>query len=224
MNYRIIMASLFILTGLTFLFWQPAMNHVIGPVIMKQAHEELFGLTHEDYRNNRETVALQEDLFDYDSVDSLNALSVFIDLNHEHAIGEIMIPSVDVHLPVLLGTNHEVLKAGIGTMKPDQQMGEGNYALAGHNSRNPNQLFAPIRYMEIGDEIHVTDKDMIYVYRMISREIVDPDRIDVIEDVDGVVMVTLVSCYSADGSDRIIIQGELAETISYASVSRNKEK
>lgn len=219
LTLRTIFAAIFIMAGALLLLWQPIVNQLIAPVMMEKAHEEVFALSYQDYRENREAIELQEGMFDYESVSSLSSLSTSIDINHKNAIGEILIPSVDVHLPILIGTNNDTLKAGIGTMKPGQQMGEGNYALAGHNSRNPNQLFAPIRNMELGNTILITDKSQIYVYRMSSKEIVLPHRIDVIEDIDNQSIVTLVSCYSDDGSDRIIIQGELVDVVLYETLS-----
>ncbi|SES08341.1 class A sortase [Salipaludibacillus aurantiacus] len=221
---------LIVLTGLILVLWQPLNNHVISPYIIGQAQEEVLSLSYEDYERNRETLERrietesEEELFDYGSVESLDSLSVRIDIDHEFAIGNILIPSVDVHLPILMGTNDETLKAGIGTMKADQEMGKGNYALAGHNSRNPSQLFAPIRNIEEGEEIIVTDKNNVYIYEKVSSEVVMPDRTDVINDVEGEELVTLVSCYSDDGSDRIIITGELVDVLDYENVAEFLEK
>lgn len=210
-------AILFILVGAFLVAWQPVINYIIAPYVIGGAQEEVLSLSHEDYIRNLENLESQinNDMFDFNSVESLSSLSVEVDLNHALSIGEIIIPSVDVHLPILMGTNNNTLKAGVGTMKPNQRMGEGNYSLAGHDSRNPNQLFAPIRNINNGEHLILTNKEKAYIYEMVLSEVVMPDRIEVINDVEDKKLITLVSCYSKDGSDRIIVQGELVEVVDY---------
>ena len=92
-------------------------------------------------------------------------------------------------------------------------MGEGNYAIAGHNHPNPNLLFVPIRNITEGDLMYTTDKKHVYVYRAVYKEGIMPDRTEVIEDKEGKNELSLLSCYSSDGSDRIVVQGDLIEKV-----------
>jgi len=39
---------------------------------------------------------------------------------------------VNLKLPIVKGVDDTALATGGGTLKPDEKMGEGNYALAGH--------------------------------------------------------------------------------------------
>lgn len=203
--------------GLSLVLWQPFVNFILSPHVLSKEQEELLSLSAEQYAENSENVSnqIKAHVFDYDSVQSLSSLSTSVDIDHDLAVGEIIIPSINVHLPILTGVNNETLKAAIGTMKPNQVMGKGNYALAGHNSRNPQQLFAPIRRLQTDDRIIITDKTRQYIYIVTFVKVVMPEKIDVIYDVVGKELVTLVSCYSDDGSDRIIVQGELEEIKDY---------
>lgn len=50
---------------------------------------------------------------------------------------------------------------------------------------------------------------------MTGSEVVEPERIDVIDDRPGENILTLVSCYISDGSDHIIVNGKLVEEMKY---------
>lgn len=152
--------------------------------------------------------------FDYGAIQSAPAWQSNPSLDTDSMVGVLEIPSVGLSLPILYGTTNEHLKSAATTMLPGQEMGRGNYALAGHNAPDPTVLFAPIRRIAVGDEIVITDKQQVYVYRMTGREIVEPERIDVL-DPTVEPTITLVSCYAADGSNRIIITGSLARVEDY---------
>ena len=157
-------------------------------------------------------------LFDYDAIQNIDGSIIppSIDIsNIKNAVGVITIPSVDLEEPILYGTTNQNLLLGATTMKPEQKMGEGNYTLAGHNHHTRPVLFQPIRNVEIGAEIHITDKDKVYTYKVINKEVVEPTRVDVLDEVEGKKLITLVSCYAKDGSDRIIVTGELHEVNDY---------
>ncbi|WZY01427.1 class A sortase [Bacillus sp. FSL W7-1360] len=196
-----------LLIGILIITYQPIMNHVISPYFLKRAQANMLQLSNEQLRENQ-TISF-DDAFRFEDIDQVSVLDPFFTVDTSRVLGEISIPSVHIHLPILYGTTNETLKVGAGTMKPEQKMGAGNYALASHNSRNQALLFAPLRNMEEGDTIYIRDDRYTYEYEMISKEIVDPTRVDVIEDRGDTPIITLVSCYSEDGSDRIIITGEL---------------
>lgn len=193
-------------------------DYWIAPNKIEEVNQQLMkGITSEGIKNNLEEARATSsgDVFDFSQVKSIDTGTIKPVIQKENVVGGIYIPSVNVNLPILYGATHENMLTATGTMKREQGMGEGNYALAGHNARNKDILFAPIRRMVVGDKIIITDKDKVYTYRMIRSEIVMPNRVDVIEDVPGEKLITLVSCYSDDGSDRIIVTGELVGSGDY---------
>ena len=134
-------------------------------------------------------------------------------------IGGISIPEVSMNLPIFKGLDNVGLYYGAGTMKEDQQMGQGNYALASHHvfgiTGASDMLFSPLDRAKIGMKIYITDKEKIYTYTISSIESVAPERVDVINDMEGVAEITLVTCEDAAATSRTIVKGTLESTIDY---------
>ena len=138
--------------------------------------------------------------FDFDSVKSISSEAVLAsqwDAQKLPVIGGIAIPEVEINLPIFKGLDNVNLFYGAGTMKPDQKMGEGNYSLASHHiftAENASQmLFSPLVNAKAGMKIYLTDKDKVYTYEITEVKRVTPDRVDEIEDRDGVKEITLDS-------------------------------
>lgn len=72
-------------------------------------------------------------------------------------IGKIAVPAVGLKLPIFEGINDNNLLRGAGTMKENEKMGEGNYALAGHHMNNPDILFSPLAKAQVGELVYLTD-------------------------------------------------------------------
>lgn len=134
-------------------------------------------------------------------------------------IGGISIPEVSMNLPIFKGLDNVGLYYGAGTMKEDQHMGQGNYALASHHvfgiTGASDMLFSPLDRAKIGMKIYITDKEKIYTYTISSIESVAPERVDVINDTEGVAEITLVTCEDAAATSRTIVKGTLESTIDY---------
>lgn len=86
-------------------------------------------------------------------------------------IGGIAIPAVTINLPIFKGVGSTQLLYGAGTMKANQQMGKANYALASHHlyasfDRDSRLLFGPLTRAKAGINIYITDKKMIYQYKV----------------------------------------------------------
>ena len=131
--------------------------------------------------------------------------------NDVHAIGQLAIPAVGMRLPVLKGLANDNLAQGAGTMKSDQQMGQGNYALAGHYMTNQGILFSPLKNVKSGNLVYLTDRTKVYTYRVTTKKVVYEDQVQWIDDVPGQKLLTLVTCASpTEGEqDRIIVRAEL---------------
>ena len=108
-------------------------------------------------------------------------------------------------------------------MKADQKMGEGNYSLASHHiftAENASQmLFSPLVNAKAGMKIYLTDKDKVYTYEIREVKHVTPDRVDEIEDRDGIKEITLVTCVDYDATERIIVKGDFKEVKAYSETS-----
>lgn len=153
--------------------------------------------------------------FDFEAVESLSTEAVLrAQLANKSlpVIGAVAVPSVEINLPIFKGLSNVALLTGAGTMKSDQQMGsEGNYALASHRIQDGISLFSPIERIQLGEVIYITDLNNIYTYKATFVEKVEPTRVDLIDDVPGKKMITLVTCGDMDAITRVVVQGELAQ-------------
>ncbi|EXJ23771.1 Sortase A, LPXTG specific [Alkalibacterium sp. AK22] len=204
-RFKVLVSGLTILLGITLFFHESVIDwrlHRFSESVIQNAVDEGQGIAEQREPN-------EETLFDFEQVEelSLTSLLTLPDIKGIHTLGAIYIPEVDLSLPILEGLSSDNLMVGAGTMKPNQEPGEGNYALAGHNWRDRKTLFSPLHRAEKGMLIIVEIKGQLYEYIITELFTVDPSRIDVIEDTEKS-MITLVTC-NHDGSERLIIQGTL---------------
>lgn len=137
-------------------------------------------------------------------------------------IGIISIPDINLELPVFNGITYETMMYGAGTAKPNQQMGKGNYALASHtifNSFNgsiiTNLLFGNLIYAQIGQSIFLTDKDKSNEYKIDNIYRVDVSQGNIIEDHKDKKEITLYTCTTLTGDERLVVHGTLVNTTKY---------
>lgn len=143
------------------------------------------------------------------SVDSTKTLKNTLNKS-QGMIGKIAIPAVNLKLPIYYGISDASLYRGAGTMKPDQQMGQGNYALAGHHMRDPNVLFSPIVRTKPGEKIYLTDGTKLYTYKITKKQLISKYAVEWINDVPNEKLVTLITC-DDEGVDRYAIRGTLVK-------------
>lgn len=149
--------------------------------------------------------------FDFSQVDSISAGQVAkASLRQQDiaVLGKIAVPSVDLYLPIVKGVSNIALSVGAGTMKPNQKLGQGNYALAGHDMIDTGILFAPLARVQVGQDIYLTNLKRIYVYQVTVKKKIVPEATTIIDDVVGKKLVTLITCADG-GTKRWAIQGEL---------------
>ena len=164
--------------------------------------------------------------FDFDSVKAISSEAVLSSQWNSQklpVIGGIAIPEVEINLPIFKGLDNVNLFYGAGTMKANQKMGEGNYSLASHHiftAENASQmLFSPLVNAKEGMKIYLTDKDKVYTYEIREVKHVTPDRVDEIEDREGVKEITLVTCVDYNATERIIVKGDFKEVKAYSETS-----
>lgn len=113
-------------------------------------------------------------------------------------IGTLSIPSLNIKLNILEGTNNVNMMYGVTTLLPNEKMGEGNYALAGHNMAEHHILLSDIIWKDIprvhkDDKIILSDGYKKYVYRIQWIKIVemtDTSMLNLSEEP----ILTLVTC------------------------------
>ncbi|MGH7194105.1 MAG: sortase, partial [Candidatus Saccharimonadales bacterium] len=137
---------------------------------------------------------------------------------------EVIIPKINVQIPAdysETSTNEAAiendLQSGVvhypTTALPGQ---DGNAAFFGHSSNNIfNQgkykfAFVLLHTLQPGDTFYLTYKDKVYVYKVISRKIVNPDDVAVLGPVSGQkATATLITCDPPGTSlHRLVVVGQ----------------
>ena len=140
-----------------------------------------------------------------------------------YADGELrlLIPALEVDVPVLDGTNADTLLRGVGLYEYAQLPGAGNrnVSIAGHRNglRNgritDNMPFYYLDTLEEGDYLYLSDSDHLYRYLFCEATVVEPDDWSVIA-ATGNSCLTLTTCTPIGVADhRLVIRGELDEVL-----------
>ncbi|TDM15170.1 class A sortase [Macrococcoides goetzii] len=173
------------------------------------------GTTTNDINNKEKKENYDSISYDPSAIQSLSSIPKFQEVNKNFLVGYIQIPEVNLELPVLEGLTNENLNVATGTMKPGQEMGKRNYAIAGHHMPNENLLFSPLMRVKIGNLVYLTDKDRTYVYKVTKTEVLSINRGDVIEDSEGDKIITLITCTDIQGTARLMVRGSLTKVMNH---------
>lgn len=120
-----------------------------------------------------------------------------LNLNNDRVMGQIVIPKIDLDIPIYHGTDDEELQKGVGHMRGTSLPvgGPSTHAvLAGHNGLPSVKIFDNISKLQKGDWfiIQVLGKDL--AYRVTGTETVLPDQTESLAIDEGKDEVTLVTC------------------------------
>lgn len=111
--------------------------------------------------------------------------------------GMIQIPSIHMNLPILEGMSQENLSVGAGTMKPNQELGKGNFTLAGHYMTNAGLLFGGIKNVKKNDLVQVTYENKTMNFKVTKVKQITAEDNQVIFDSEGNGILTLITCDSS---------------------------
>jgi sortase A len=119
------------------------------------------------------------------------------------------IPSIELEVPVLAGTDELALNRGVGHIEGTPRPGEpGNVGIAGHR----DGFFRVLKDVAAGDALEVESLSGIDRYTIESITIVTPDRVDVLSPTSNPT-VTLVTCfpfyYVGNAPKRYIVRAAL---------------
>ncbi|HEM3635955.1 TPA: class A sortase [Streptococcus suis] len=218
---RNLLTVVLILISLVLIFNTSIRNFIIGWNTNKY---QISNVTTEDIEKNKQA----ETTFDFDQVQSISTEAILAaqwDAQRLPVIGGIAVPELGINLPIFKGVFNTSLMYGAGTMKENQEMGKGNYALASHHifgvTGAADVLFSPLDRAKNGMKIYITDKTNVYTYVIDSVEIVSPESVYVIDDVEGRTEVTLVTCTDYNATQRIIVKGVLESTTPYNETAKD---
>lgn len=212
-----VLSILLVISGLFLL----ALPRVTSWIIEKRSEENVESvetISSETLQDNLQT----ESTFDFDSISEISPTETVLGSEHiddSLIVGQLLVPSIDLNLTVYNGVTNQILHAGVGTMRPDLEMGDGNFPIAGHYSRNKDALFGDLYSIEDGDAIYLTDNEHIYEFEAYRTEVAVESDIHYIQDEfaekQGDAVISLMNCYYVDGKDtgdRYFVFGKLVDT------------
>lgn len=178
-------------------------------------------ITMEEIRSNIKSnnENMEELEFDFSIVQDVDIMSVIkgsINFDKNLVVGILLIPDLDMDLPILKGITDANLMAGAATMRSDQAMGKGNYALAGHNMKNKDLLFGCLMNIAVGTKVVVSDGTTVYEYEIYENVVVPDTTLEMILDKKSVErgkpIISLMTCYnSSKTGKRFFALGELID-------------
>jgi LPXTG-site transpeptidase (sortase) family protein len=134
------------------------------------------------------------------------------DVLGDRALGlptRLVIPALAIDAPVIEGDGEQELKSGVGYRSGSALPGQpGNVILSAHNDIH-GAIFRDLHKLVAGDELEVYAGETAYAYRVVSVEIVMPDRMDPMVPTDEAV-VTLITCYPyLIDTHRVVVRARL---------------
>ncbi|MDV3428108.1 MAG: class A sortase [Bacillota bacterium] len=209
-----ILSAAAILSGILILML-PHITNVLIKNKSKSSIDYIESVTTEDLSKNQERKAE----FDFASVKDVDVNSTLLDIskiNNNLIIGQLIIPDLNMNLPIIKGVSKVNLLAGAATMKDGQVMGKGNFSLAGHKMKSKGVLFGSLMDIKKGSIIKLTDKKTVYEYVVYETLVVPDTEFHMISDdlakKRGKPVVTLMTCYySSKTGKRFFAVGELVK-------------
>lgn len=212
-----------ITVGFLLLFSKPVSHYIIG---LRSNDYQVSKVSQSTIAKN----ATAEATYDFSSVQSVSMKSLLTsDGTDLLVIGGIAVPDLSINLPIFKGVTNENLLYGAGTMKENQVMGgENNYALASHHvfglTGSSQMLFSPLEKAKVGMTIYLTDKSMVYTYKITEIVSVSPEQTEVLADVAGQSTLTLVTCEDEKATKRLIVKASLTDSRAYQKATKVQVK
>ena len=120
-----------------------------------------------------------------------------LDLNGDGMMGYIIIPKMNVELPIYHGVSERVLQSGVGHMESSSLPvgGESTHAaLSGHRGLPSAKLFTDLDQMEAGDQFFIKVLGETLAYEVNDVETVLPTQTESLAIQQGQDLVTLITC------------------------------
>ncbi len=135
-----------------------------------------------------------------------------LNLNGDGIMGYVIIPKINVNLPIYHGTSDEVLMKGAGHLVGSSLPigGASTHAvIAGHTGMAANRFFTDLPKMEIGDLFYIQVLNLKLTYRVKEIITVAPSESSYLAIQSGKDRCTLVTCTPlGSNSYRLLVQGD----------------
>jgi sortase A len=165
------------------------------------------------YENNTFDVSLTEE-----AVSTINIVD-------NEALAYIIIPKINLKLPIYEGASEEVLSLGIGHLANTSLPIGGNSThsvLVGHTGLSNAIMFDNLDKLEIGDKFYIKVLDQTLEYEVSNVNVVLPEETESLIIQENKDLITLVTCTPKHiNSHRLLVTGSRVEE-SNINVTENK--
>lgn len=232
---KIIFGCIFLI-GLLVVLTPTAVERVIIPHMLDKANAEVKNVDAKSIEANKKRIKNELKSMDADNygdasnydknlsynpdnIRSIDRIPTNVKVNNDYVIGKLYIPNINLNIAVLEGLTNANLDVASGTMKPNQEMGKRNFAIAGHHMIDQNLLFTPLVKAKEYDDIYLSDKKDVYEYITTSVKVVDKHSVNIIDDSEGDGIITLMTCSDINGTARIIVRGKFMKKYPIANAT-----
>ncbi|WP_017185528.1 class A sortase [Alkalibacillus haloalkaliphilus] len=211
-KWRNLIVILLVLMG-SLLIATPFLKNYIVNHNINSSLNEMDNLDSDELNENRNIRNENEEVNELPS-----SLDVIRSMNFEgNPVAFLYIPRTGLKLPIYGSVNEINLLHGAGEMREYDEIGEGNYALAGHRMEEEGLLFHDVPRLQEGDIVYVTDKETVYEYELYDPEIVLENETELIND-RGKDELTLLTCdIPSKPHNRVKVSGDLINTFTYSN-------
>ncbi len=130
-------------------------------------------------------------------------------------IGTIVIPSIDVNLPIYHDSEDNMTKGAIHSKYSSFPIGgaDTHSIVSAHTAYPGKEFFDNLTEMNIGELFYIHILDEVLVYKVIDINIIDPSDDTLLQIQEGKDLVTLLTCYPYSvNTHRLLVTGERTET------------
>lgn len=153
--------------------------------------------------DNKDSVISQDD----SEMESENG-----EFDEKAALCLLRISKINLEEAVKEGSTKGVLSSALGHVENTALPGEnGNCCIAGHRNYVFGKYFNRLNEVATGDVIELETKDKLYQYEVVSKEVVEPEEVSVLDYADGN-NLTLITCTPfMVGTHRLIVHAVMKE-------------
>ena len=166
----------------------------------------------EELADENPIVEMGEDDFNVDETQS-----TYDFLNSDDAIGSLIIPSINVNLPIFDGVTNLNLQKGIAHLdNTSYATGEksAHCVVAGHSGLSRAKILDDLDKVQIGDYFQIDYLNTTHNYIVIDIQVVLPEETDTLRIKQDDTLVTLVTCTPKNiNSHRLLVTGRLTDMI-----------
>lgn len=136
-------------------------------------------------------------------------------LADENLFASIEIPTMNLSIPIYLGSSEASLSRGVGQVEGTSLPVGGkstHTVLAGHRGMGTKEMFRNLDVLHEGDTFLIHTLDETLKYKVYKTDVVLPHETDELEIFEGKDLASLITCHPyRQNSHRLVVYGERAD-------------